>query len=238
MDLGRLVGRAQTDIAERGLKATVQKVLLTLRDLSEYAIVRHRRKSAHFTVGGTAYPYFTHHYNATWRNERAVELPLVSAFLDVAPSGARVLEVGNVLRHYGRTSHVVVDKFETTDGVINQDILEYGEPQSFDVIVAISTLEHVGWDDTPREAGRAERAVAHMRSLLRDGGRLLVSVPIGYNPPLDRAIFQHGLGFRLRHFLQRVSADNRWREVEAGAVAEARYGAPYPCANALFIGID
>jgi SAM-dependent methyltransferase len=238
MEIDRLVRRARAELVEKGLVVTLRKGVLKLRDFAEYPIIKQTRRSARFSVAGRSYGYLTHHYNATWRNERAVELPLATEFLAELPANARLLEVGNVLAYYRPSSHTVVDKFEPTAGVINRDIMEFGEPKSFDAIVSISTLEHVGWDESPRDEGRAERALAHMRSLLTDGGRLFLSFPIGYNPALDAAAFEGRLGFRRVHYLQRVSADNRWLEVEASAVRAVRYGEPYPCANALFVGID
>ena len=217
---------------------TLRKGLLKLRDFAEYSVIKRRRSAATFTVGGRSYHYLTHYYNATWRNERAVEIPLVMAFLEELSTGARLLEVGHVLAHYLPRPHTVVDKFEHAPGVINEDILDFGQPKSFDGIVSISTLEHVGWDETPRDARRAERALAHMRSLLVDNGRLFVSFPFGYNPPLDRLVFEHGLPFRRVHYLQRLSADNRWSEVDLSGITNARYGEPYGSANALFVGID
>lgn len=238
MELERLVRRARSELAQQGLVVTLQKGLLKLRDFAEYPIVKRQRSARTFVVGGRDYTYLTHHYNATWRNERAVELPLVSEFLGELAASARLLEVGNVLAYYLNRPHTVVDKFEPTEGVINQDIMEFGAPKSFDAIVSISTLEHVGWDESPRDEDRAERALAHMRSLLVDGGRFFLSFPIGYNLALDRGVFANRLGFRRTHYLQRFSADNRWREVALSDISSARYGEPYPCANALFVGID
>jgi SAM-dependent methyltransferase len=238
MEIERLVRRARAELDEHGLMVTLRKGVSKLRDFAEYPIVKQTRKSATFSVAGRSYGYLTHHYNATWRNERAVELPLADEFLGELAPGARLLEVGNVLAYYRPSSHTVVDKFEPTAGVINQDIMEFGEPKSFDAILSISTLEHVGWDEKPRDEGRAERALGHMRSLLAPGGRLFLSFPIGYNLALDAAAFEGRLGFRRTHYLKRVSADNRWQEVPASAARGVGYGTPYPCANALFVGID
>lgn len=238
MELLRLVRRARRALAEQGLLPTLQMGALKLRDFAEYPIAKRRRAAQTFSIAGKSYGYLTHHYNATWRNERAVELPLVSSFLAELEPAARLLEVGNVLAYYLPTPHVVVDKFEPTPGVINKDILDFGEPGSWDAIVSISTLEHVGWDETPRDETRAERALQHMRSLLVEGGRFFLSFPLGYNESLDRAVFENRLGFRKAHYLQRISADNSWREVELSALVGTRYGAPYPFANALFVGID
>lgn len=135
-----------------------------------------------FTFDGRTYPLFSHRYNRTWTNERAVEIPLARAFLT-----GRVLEVGNVLSHYGH-SHTVVDKYEQAPGVLNVDVLDYHPDERFDRIVAVSTMEHVGWDEEPREPGKAGAAITHLRSLLAPDGRLLVTVPLGHNPPLDEQI--------------------------------------------------
>jgi hypothetical protein len=55
-----------------------------------------RLRPGSFTFAGREYRYFEHPYNETWRNGRAVELPIVLGALDERP-GARVLELGNVL---------------------------------------------------------------------------------------------------------------------------------------------
>ena len=64
-----------------------------------------------FSMNGQEYPYFVHPYNRTWANERAVEIPVVRSFLEES-QGKRVLEVGNVLSHYGPVTHQVLDKYE------------------------------------------------------------------------------------------------------------------------------
>jgi hypothetical protein len=132
-----------------------------------------------FTAFGESFDGFDHPYNTTICNERAVEVPLALSFLSRV-NGAG-LEVGNVLSHYVDTSWRVVDKYEGPERVDVFDIV--GE---FDFIVAISTLEHVGWDyPEPRERGRAVDALAHLRSLLGVDGRMFVTVPMGCNPSLD-----------------------------------------------------
>ena len=43
--------------------------------------------------------------------------------------------------------------------------IDLGGIGPFDLIVAISTLEHVGWDESPRDPAKAPRAVEVLRSL-------------------------------------------------------------------------
>jgi hypothetical protein len=58
-----------------------------------------------------------------------------------------ILEIGNVLSHYFPVNHDIVDKYEKADGVINQDVVHFYSPKKYDLIVSVSTLEHVGWDE-------------------------------------------------------------------------------------------
>lgn len=53
-----------------------------------------------FSYRGAQLAYFVHRHNYTWLNERAVEIPIARLALTGVGNG-RVLEVGNVLSHYG-----------------------------------------------------------------------------------------------------------------------------------------
>ncbi len=188
-----------------------------------------------FSLAGRRFRYFAHPYNVTWRNERAVELPVALGLLHDAP-GARVLEVGNVLVHYGHGGHDVVDKYEPAQGVFAEDIVDFRPATPYDVIVAISTLEHVGFDEDVKDPGKPRRAVEHMASLLAPGGRMLVTIPLGYNEALDRELLAGRLAFDEVRYLKRFSRLGRWREVPADAAAGTRYGHPYRWANAVAVG--
>ncbi|MFZ0381888.1 MAG: hypothetical protein WAL38_28940, partial [Solirubrobacteraceae bacterium] len=150
----------------------------------------------------------------------------------------RVLEVGNVLPHYFQTRHTVVDKDEADPRVVSSDIVEFQPAQHFDLIVSISTLEHVGFDYS--ETVQPEKilgAIEHLRGLLSDRGRLLVTLPMGYNPYLDDLLRNGVLRFDRTLAMERISHDNQWRETDWEGIAHAQYGDPYRGANGLFIGI-
>lgn len=190
-----------------------------------------------FTFLSQKYPYFVHRYNATWRNERAIEVPIIwRQVQDAYQRGARVLEIGNVLSHYYPTHHTVVDKYEKAKGVINQDIVDFNPTKKFDLIVAISTFEHIGWDESPRRKQKVNRAVKHVRSLLRPGGRASITVPAGYNPYVDEQLIAGTLGFDSHVVLQRTTIDNQWREVDDSVLKTAKYGHPFSNANVAVVG--
>jgi SAM-dependent methyltransferase len=175
-----------------------------------------------FDFQGERYAYLFHRYKRTWLTERAIEVPVLQAMVD-RQAGARVLEVGNVLAHYRRQTHLVVDKYEQAPGVVNRDVLELDGLGQFDLIVSISTLEHVGWDEAPRDPDKAARAVSALRTLLAPGGRLVLTVPVGYNAAFDAALREGAIPLSATAALRRVGGGTRWREVATAEVWSAPY---------------
>jgi hypothetical protein len=179
-----------------------------------------------FTFEGRQFPYLRHSYNVTWTNERAVEVPLALAALRAA-QGRSVLEIGNVLSHYAGVSHDRLDKYEKSHGVVNADVVDYRPGHPYDLILSISTMEHVGFDERPREPGKLGRALNNVVEMLAPGGRLLVTMPLGYNPEVSK-LLDIGTGpFNHVGFLRRISKDNRWVEASWDEVKGAKYGDPY-----------
>ena len=173
-----------------------------------------------FVLGGQEYPYLFHRYKATWLTERAVEVPVVQRLVDGEPG--RVLEVGNVLSHYRPQEHTVVDKYERGRGIVNRDVLDLAGLGSFDLVVAISTLEHVGWDEEPRRPDAAVEALDALRGMLDAGGRLVLTHPVGYNPHLDDAL-RAGTVPVARMSALRREGRTRWVEVAPDEAWRAPY---------------
>jgi hypothetical protein len=140
----------------------------------------HKFKKEYFDYDGKQYRKLFHWYNKTWRNERQIELPIFKEILD---SGKDILEVGNVLPHYYNTNHIVIDKYESGEGIINKDVLE--AEGKYDLIISISTLEHIGIDEPGEKDDKVLNAIRHLKSLLKDNGRLVFSFPRGHNHFLD-----------------------------------------------------
>lgn len=176
-----------------------------------------------FRHDGTEHAYLRAPYHYTWLNERAVEVPLAASTLAESGPDARVLEVGNVLAHYLPVTHAVVDKYERAPGVRNVDVVDVDLPGPFDLVLAISTLEHVGLDEEVQDPGKPARAIAHLTSLLAPGGRLWCTVPVGYNPALDEGLRTGTLGFTRLTALRRTGRRNRWVEVPVEQVWGTRY---------------
>jgi SAM-dependent methyltransferase len=149
------------------------------------------------------------------------------------PAG-RGLEIGNVLHHYGHAGHRVIDKYEVAPHVDNLDVVDLDG--QFDWIVAVSTLEHVGWEEVPREPEKVERAVDRIRACLAPGGRAFLTCPVGQNPYLDELIRANRLQPEHEGFLERHAGGSHWHEVDEQAGRSAR-DAPPPGAYADLLWI-
>lgn len=144
----------------------------------------------HFLNGDTLQP-FDHPYNTTALNERAVELAMVQQFLIMRHNWegrlGEVLEVGNVLSHYEDSislpSRRIVDRFEVAPNVENIDVFDI--EGTYDTIISISTIEHVGVDDGTDSPMGAFHAITHLRQRLAPGGRFFCTFPTGWNRRLD-----------------------------------------------------
>lgn len=171
------------------------------------------RKQETFKIAGKEYYYHYGLYNATWRNERAVEVPIVKDLL-WQWRGMRILEVGNVTGHYFRCSHDILDRYERGTGILREDIVNFSPLVKYDLIVSISTLEHIGWDETPRQPEKLLKALDSLRrNVLQPRGKMLVTLPLGHNNYLDGLLEKGKLPFDSIHCLQRDSHHSKeWQE--------------------------
>lgn len=221
---------------QEGLGAASRTVSRVLIDQARYPITRRRRARERFTLLGRRLPYAMSRYNNTFRNERTVEISVARWFLSQAASG-RMLEVGNVLGHYGIAGHVVLDRYETIRGVLNEDIVGFVPSDPYDTVVSISTIEHVGRDEAGRMPTRAVAAYESLQACATPVGRILVTFPIGYNTALDAAVRDGRVGMQVQTALVRVDADNRWVETSLEDGLTRRYGTPFNNANAVYVGM-
>lgn len=132
---------------------------------------------------------------ATAANERIVELPYVYRALSGAAPGASVLDVGGAESTLAFSLASVGFQVTTVDlrpyplshprlEAVEADILDWATDRTFDVIVCVSTLEHIGlgaYGDALQDAESStdRQAVERMRTLTRPGGLLILTVPFG-----------------------------------------------------------
>jgi len=191
-----------------------------------------------FEFNGVKYHYFYSLYGATWRSERAVEIPIVWRLVDNANNdGKKILEVGNVLSYRFRVFHDILDKYDKIDGVINQDVVDYNPRYKYDLIVSISTLEHVGYDKQIKDPMKIIKSLQNLKSLLNSGGKIVVTLPLGQNKGMDDLIAKKILIFDKMYYMKRVK-NLEWKHVKEIDPKEVDYNPRVPTANAIIIGIS
>jgi len=197
-----------------------------------YKLFKSRRT---FVFQNKQYYYFYHEYNNTWKNERSIEIPILWDILK-EHKGKEILEIGNVLSHYFEVDYDIVDKYEIAPNVINQDILDFNPARKYDLIIAISTLEHIGHDEIPKESQKFIKAIEKIKSLRKTDGIIIITFPIGLNPELDKAFYNGNIDFRNYYCFKRITGDNIWIETDCRKIKKSKINSPYSDANGLIIG--
>jgi hypothetical protein len=167
-----------------------------------------------FMFGGQKYNYLYHSYNTTWDNPRCVEVPIIQRIIQ-ENSGKRILEIGNVLYHYLPCYHDVIDLTERYPGVINQDIVTFCPENKYDLVVSISTFEHIGcWEKgVPEDPEKLLRAIQNVvDNVLVSGGKFVLTVPLGQNLYMEKCLYNQTIRFDKLDGM-RQERDKTWKEL-------------------------
>ena len=243
-------------LRNRSLVEIVKNLLgnfLSVRDIKRI-LVDKLSKERWFDFNSNKLEYFFHSYNNFRLTERSIEIPIVKYFLDQADY-QNVLEIGNVTNHYyGYFREVfkrktIVDKFELAYDVINIDICEYIPDDKFDFIFSISTFEHMDSDrgENPSYVKGNSKLLSYAADnikyvldvLLADGGKFLLTVPLGYETELDESLYSGELEkcnfARYKMFVFRKETDLIWKQVGLPQRGKAIYNSPLPGTNYLVV---
>jgi len=212
------------------------RILINDIDIIGYVAAMIKRQK--FILNGKVYQNFIHLYNNTFNNERCIEISAVRGLVELEINGSSktILEVGNVLSHYFPFQHDVVDKYEKMTKVINEDIIEFKPQKRYDVIISISTFEHIGFDDEVIDTQKSVIAYNHLKELLNQNGTIVITMPIGYNPNILLLLEERKFDFTEIFYLKRISR-MKWIESTYDEVKEYQYNYPYKNGNAIVIGL-
>jgi SAM-dependent methyltransferase len=177
-----------------------------------------------FVFRGTTFEHFDHDYNRASHNMRSVEVPLIRRYL--ADKRRRILEIGNVLSHYQETTWTVVDIREKGPRVRNVDVMKFEPEKPFDLIISISTLEHIGHGKYAQHTNAVpfKAIVDHIRSMLAPDGTFVATVPLSYNERLDEAIRNDATGADCVWYMRQANKQNEWEQCTKEEALAAPYG--------------
>lgn len=230
MDSAEATAKKERAESPTGVKSWVVFTLWSVKEWLKF--LRLRLQRPRFRLFGVEYPIYVGWYNKTWRNERQVELPPALELLRQSdPAGT--LELGNVLSNYVPVRHVVVDKYENQPSTVREDIVDYRPGRTYRLIISISTLEHVGWDEKDRDAAKFTRALQHLVGLLAPGGQLWATVPLGYSPFADTFLANSRAGFEMRFMTRGSTRPGDWSEVASASPHAFPYLREIPTATGV-----
>ena len=223
----------KTTYKDEGLTSLIKRIFIYTIYGINYTIfsINYTVFNRFFILDGKKYHYFINIYNSVI-SERVVEIPFAKEFF-LRNRGKTILEIGNVLSHYFSVSHEIVDKYERDPRVINVDIIDFDTEKKYDLIISVSTMEHVGFDELHREMGESKRSILKIIDLLNYNGTAMITVPLGYNPEIDSIILNDEIIFTKKYFLKRVSRFNLWRETTIEDALNYKYGQKYSAANSV-----
>jgi len=230
-----IFSKAMNVYKKEGLFTLIKKILTYSVFKINYTVfkINYTVFNRYFEVDGKRYHYFIHQYNAVV-GERVVEIPFAIDFLKKNKyEEKRVLEVGNVLSHYFKFKHKIVDKYEKESFVDNVDIVDFNPNKKYDIIISISTIEHIGFDEPIKEVGKSEKAIKKIIDLLDDKGIALITVPLKYNAEIDSIVKNNKIEFSKKYFLMRYSKYNLWKQTNIEEAMKCVYGSKYPAANSI-----
>lgn len=190
-----LWGKCKKVLSERGISRTFKYGYELI-----YYMLKPRNR---FIFNDKEYKCFYHWYNTTWRGEREIELAI---FLDIInKEKGRILEFGNVLGHYTKANYDILDKYEIDSGVINEDVITFNPKEKYDLVVSVSTLEHVGWDEEPKNPEKIMDAIYNMKNFITPNGKIMFTVPLGFNSYLDRAVLENKLPLDKTYYYKKIN---------------------------------
>ena len=211
-----------------------------LIDLLGFLYFKLFRGHKKFTFNKKEYKYFYHLYNRTVAGERVVEIPLALDILDKYKD-KDILEVGNVMSHYIRTNYPILDLHEKGRTVVNKDVISFNLKKKFDLILSVSTMEHVGFSKRywePKKPKKFSKGIVNLKKHLKKNGELFVTFPLFYNDYISDLILKKKDPFTKRYFFKRTSHLNEWKQISfSEAIKGNSYEGYFANANILFIGV-
>ena len=146
---------------------------------------------------------------------RVLKVPMIEdaekALYDMIPDGGSVLDIGaydrNIERYLKNKPKKVYYKSFDVDKSLPHDYYSFDEiDERFDVAVSFEVIEHLGVKD-------AVGLVSNMYSVLKDGGKAVISTPNIFHPTVFWRDCTHRTGFRYQE-LAGIMAASGFRNIK------------------------
>ena len=203
-----------------------------------------------FKFAGMELEYLKHPYNSTDRNMRTVEIPIINELVKRYDEIhfrrlKHKLEIGNVISHYHYSNMIVLDKHETIykEGVreaIQEDLMNYFPACLFDLIVSISTVEHISFGKYAKYCiliHQPQDIILKIKSLLWPNGVAYITVPVRYNSRIDQYLLEGHIGANIMGCMHRISDENEWEEcsLDQTYVTDRQRPSGYPWSTGMVV---
>ena len=232
------IAKLNNSILTNGILKTLIKIIFALiREIKIYFLVYFYKfiRNKTFIFDGVTLNYFYHKYNVTYENERIIVIPII-LYLIKKYGINTYTELGNVLSYYKLQSKSIIDKYDNSKDIIKEDITYYKPISKFKNIISISTLEHIGWDESERNYCKITPTFINIfNNVLDKNGYFIFSFPIGYNPYLDSYLNNNLEKFIEIYSFIRINKSNEWRNVKYDKTRNSKFGTPFKNANELII---
>ena len=233
MNLKNIQHRIYWNILALSRGSKIVRPVIDIAAFFYYCIFRFRKQ---FVFNNYTYTYFYHLHNRTFGGERAIEIPIALKYL-FETKGKNTLEVGDVLSHYVSINHDILDKYEKRKGIINEDVASVSLGKKYDLILSISTMEHVGHSYGEKlDPNKFLKGIKNLKRHLTKNGTLVITVPVYYNPFLTELIIAKKIPFTTVFFMKRISYMNDWKQIDyAEAIKGNTYDGYFANTNVLCI---
>lgn len=214
--------------------------LSAVRNKIYFAVFSHfvkMRRQRYFKFKGKKIAYLQTEKECAWNTERTIEIPIIWELLK-ENNPKRIMEIGNATHHFKNLHADVYDKYEKAKGVKNVDVIDISPEKKYDAAISVSTIEHVGWDEEDKNPRKILAAIRNIqKNCLNKGGVFIFTVPLGYNPYLDKLLRNNEIKMTEEYYFKRISLSNKWKEITKKDALTAKYHYPYECANAILMGV-
>ena len=122
------------------------------------------------------------------------------------------------------------------NGVINEDVTEFGQSKRYDFIFSIVTMQHVDRNESSRDPTKIIKAMENLKKIMSPDGIILIFHGLGENKEMDELLKTGKLEFSQIFYLKKISK-YQWAEAKWDDVKYLSYDYSIPTARSVLIAV-